>query len=697
MIHIQEHVRRLIFLLVATVSSVATGAPAVDIWLDNDLGKDEIVLPGFDGVIRKDNEIHLGGGRSYKWVNSYLPVEITVGSSAISGPLELVARVDGSEVVLQPSRLAIIEEKPHHVILEASGTPLPGLDVRSLIRIEYDGLAMVTLTLTPESDFDIQGLDFRARLIANESLRMMAFDTDTIRRFNKNVVTAPEYSGKFLNAVGFADGDRSFWWLADNAEGWIWNADTVTEVRSSDGQVILQQRLIGSRWRVRKSMTFRFAFLATPVKNLDSAWRAEQIAARPTRKEAEYGRFHLWWTNVFAHETLPYTEYPRGVKQRLPDADIAAYRGAQYNRRELEKYRSWGMERLPYFSAHALTMLDPVMEEYRDQWEVEPNFVIAPGSDYPYTAKVERPWVSQRASGYADYLLYRFNYLIDELGLTGLYFDQASVIESKNPAHGAWVDSRGRVQASTDILAMRYFFKRLATLFYLKGKPGYIFVHNSSTPVIPAYTFVTSMLQGEEYVKKLKSLDYIDSISLDTVRTQYTTGQYGIRNTWLSELWSKRLRPSGYSSDNWFKSSLFIEKYQNLMALALLHDIQVLSLAPLSMRIPIYRVLSNFRINEATFHGYWNNVIVSGNEHIKVSLYKSEESQSGLLVVANLGKTENSGRLGGIYTEFPVSESQSLILDVQKAGNASCRLHKLRIDVSPKNYCLIGVSLNSPG
>ena len=96
--------------------------------------------------------------------------------------------------------------------------------------------------------------------------------------------------------------------------------------------------------------------------------------------------------------------------------------------------------------------------------------------------------------------------------MDGIYLDHGPPHDSNNLLNGGWYDSNGKLQSSLDILALRSFLKRLKTLFYVKNKPGYIFVHNSNREIIPSYGFVFGTIDGEQYRNSLINGNYLDSL-----------------------------------------------------------------------------------------------------------------------------------------------------------------------------------------
>ena len=608
--------------------ALAALGTAVSAAVGEALATDAIVLPGFAPIRTTGTEVELGQ-RVYLWDQSFLPVRIDSRGSPLAGPMRLVLAAAGP---IAPETVKITESEPDHALVVAEGEPLPGLSVKVSTRVEYDGVAMVSLEITPRAPVAVSGLDYEVAIARTAWTRMLRFEAASVRDQARPIRIDPSYRGPFQNAIGLADGDRSFWWFADNAEGWIWNGRDVTEVEPGASEVRIRQQLIGGPYRIAKPIRLAFNFLATPVRELGTAWREERVTTRLEPAGAAEGRFQLWWLDAFAHKDLPYTTPPASVLGAMPEAERSVYPGLAKQRAALARYRSWGLEVLPYFSAHCLSSFDPELRRNRSEWEVSPPLVLNV-ADPPF-GKVETPCLSQRASGYSDYLLSRLGQEIDALGMSGLYFDQGSVIDSANRSHGAWTDSRGATHPSLDILALRSFFKRLREIFQQKGKPGFLFVHNSNVEITPAYTFVTSTVDGEQFTGLLRDDDYIGSIALDQVRTQFAPEQYGVLVTWLSETWYRHAHEPG-----WEGSPAQRRAFRNFLTLALLHDVPVWPAgAPAADWKETLGILDGFGVGKAEFIGYWRGHAGARTEsaQAQVSLYRRSDTHRALLIVANL-------------------------------------------------------------
>ncbi len=631
-------------------SSFATAASELqdEDWFNNSVGFDSIILPGFsplefDAMTRS---LRLGADRVYRWTGGLLPSELTVGGIIAAKNLDIVITKEGKALSVGPAELRVLSSTDTRVELETRASYGGEVEVIVTSVVEYDGVAMLTVELIPNGSVTVDSVKFKASIMSNAFTKMLAFKADTVRNRRKDLVFPTEYQGEFLNALAFPNGEHAFWWFADNAKGWIWNSPVITSIQSaSDDEITLEQNIVADRWTLSEPMRIKFNFLLTPVKTLKPNWRSQRVATRVTKQEGRYGRYQLWWTTAFAHQNLPYLDYPLGTRKKIPAEDFAFYPGVKKNNQLLKKWRSFGIDRIPYFSAHALSGIDPALNEYRKQWEVDPPFVMPAKSDRPFKLKMKKPWLSHRAEGYSDYLIYHFDKVIDQLDVQGLYFDQGGVIQSKNSYHGLWIDSNGVERASTDILAMREFFKRLAVVFHNHGRSGEIVVHNSMVPIVPAYTFITSMVQGEEFVQYLKDLDYFKSTSFDQVRSKYAASQYGVKTIWLSELWSYKVKegkPKAQEMSEWVESDRYQRAYRKLMATALLHDIPVLSFAPLGIREQLHKTLDNFGVDQANFVGYWVSGLTAQETGLDTSYYERSIDKRRLIILVNRATDERS-------------------------------------------------------
>jgi len=614
-------------------------------WWGNSLGKSEVVLPGYQPVQVEGTLIRLGAGRRLDWSDSYFPHDIQANGGRLVQDWRLVLVQEGARLALRPDSVQVQQATPHHAIVEARGRA-GGAEVVVTTRIEYDGVATSTLQLAAREPLELQGLELEVDIAASRFSETLGYSATGIRRQKDraDLLQLP-YRGPFLNAVNIADGERGLWWFADNAQGWIWNGPTVTEVTRSADVITLKQKIIGARQQINGSMRIQFNFLATPVRELGNEWRTRRVVrGGPNASERKLGgTFKLWWPEALAHDAFPYTDYPSALPHPVTPEDRAAYPGRAHNAAFISRDKAaYGVSWLPYFSAHALSRLDPALDTYAARWAIVPEKVFNEVV-FPYKTIYGKPVLTHRAEGYTDYLLARFDRIIDELGIDGVYLDHGPPHDSAGAENGAWVDSNGVTQPSLDIMALRAFLKRLRTLFWEKGKPGYIVVHNSNREIIPAYTFAYAQFSGEQYrAGRVLEHNYLDVVSLAELRMRLAPAHSGVLTVWLPVEWTYH-----HGDPQWDGSESQRMTFRRYLSLALLHDVIVHPHGSHARtRAEIFTALDRFGIERARFVGYWSGVpgVNTKNPNVKISAYVRDEDGALFCIAANVSKQNLSAR-----------------------------------------------------
>ena len=312
------------------------------------IGTAEIVLPGFTALTWNEGRLALGAGRVYEWKQGLLPARIDARDRPLTGPLTLRLRQGGQVRSLPPVTLSVTAATGHHVELAGSVAASDALTVSAVVRVEYDGLATVDLTLTPRGSVAIDGLDLHIPVLRTPDLRLQAYEPEGIFDFRKQVVFPLCGELPYKSVLGLADTERSFWVLTDEPAFPVPALARPPTVLSCDEQQVrILQPLLGPQL-LTAPLTLRFAFLATPVRDLPASTRRDRVVAGLSQEEALLGNRQLWWVDALPHYALPYVDYPPGARDRLTPADRAAYPGLKANRADLKAWRSLGIERLPY-------------------------------------------------------------------------------------------------------------------------------------------------------------------------------------------------------------------------------------------------------------------------------------------------------------------------------------------------------------
>lgn len=613
-------------------------------WLNNKIGMESIVLPGFETISVDDKSLGLSAGREYRWVDQILPSEIKAKNLDFVIDNFISVKVDGVYKRIKLGLFEVVDDSGDSVKVKAVSEVFNDVEVVVFFEVEYDGLVMADLRIKPlKGKAEIDRLSLNFNIKGNDWTRMMLFDEKSIVDRYDNIAREPVYHGAFKNAIALTDGDKSFWLFQDNAKGWLGDINNVLHVDKYGSTINVQQSLISSKSIIESEKSFLFNFMVGPLNNKPQNVRRNRPSNGNGVAVGKYHGLSLWWTTAFIHQLLPYTEMSTEFSSLMTGDDRKIYPGVIKTKQFVENYSRYRIKRLPYFSAHVLNYMDPVYQEYREEWEIQPRIVWNTLKyDNPYSMMRNDSFLGLRNRSYQDYLLFRFSKIVDEIGVKGFYFDQGGVRPDKNPEHSLWIDSSGRERASTEILAMRKFYKRLATMLYLKTGEYNIVSHNSKVPLLPAYSFVSAMLQGEEFNHSLIDFDYIKSVSVDEVRTRLAGVSNGIPSIWLEMIFSSnnRLdhskRSKSYSQSEWQKSDEYFQAYKKFMALALLHDIPTWSVIDINKRNRVLGELKEIEVDDYKFVGYWSYYESEADRDMLASYYIKDDHI--VFVVSNLSE-----------------------------------------------------------
>ena len=654
------------FYVTASIAASSSAKPDLEErpdWWGNRIGKDEIVLPSFDPIRVEGKNIILGAGRKYQWDKSVLADQVLINDKLFVAHQALVLVINGVSHELMSSDFRIVEYGGHHVEVIASGAISSLLDFKVITRVEYDGVAMVELVFAPRAPLQIDSFHYTATTLDSEWTDVLGFNHNDLGNRKKKVVLELPYEGPLLSTTAFLNGEEGFWWFIDESKGWSHKLpEKATKIERSNQQIVITQAIVDSSYEFNEERRFQFNYLATPVKKVIGNTRTNRVARGKTKSEGVYHGQSLWWIDAFSHQVLPYTNFSKIYPDKIDKFDQSVYPGLAQNKRVQAEFKRSGILRLPYFSAHVLNHLDPAYQQHQHLWEIKPKIVWDKFKyDGPFQSMRNDVFLTHRAEGYTDYLLYRFDQLISELGIEGLYFDQGGVRLTKSLLNGGWIDEAEALQGATDILALRDFHKRLATLFYLRGKKGLIVSHNSNTMIAPAYTFTTAMVQGEEFNHWLTDYDYIGSVGIDEVRSRYGARSIGVPTLWLEVIFAqnsrlkKSGRPLGMSDKGAWHNSIYYEQaYLNFMTLALLHDMPTWSYAPIPLRNKIMKKIDWVEPEFSEFFGYWLREKEEFSQDLFFSYYLNKGAGKALFIISNLTaevKSQSYNQLTAIMLE----------------------------------------------
>jgi len=282
-----------------------------------------------------------------------------------------------------------------------------------------------------------------------------------------------------------------------------------------------------------------------------------------------------------------------------------------------------GHQGLPYFAATHIASEDPAgyyYVEQTDEWTQHPR-IARP----PYL----RPTCPN--SLFSAYIARGIGKLIDDYGITGVYFDNCAPFLCQNTKHGCgYVDDKGTVQPTLPLLGFRKLFMMVRAEFVKRGKEPFILTHAGMYPCSVSFTDVE--LQGEGTYGS----DHTEMISLGEWRTRWLgPNQFGVQMTYLPSF--------GYGlGPNVNPVEQEVIGTPRLLAMSLLHGTHLWAqYLDVSLLYKAWTVLDELDEPDVAFLPYWQWPAVNKplNAHgVYVTAYRGKERV--LLVLSNLSAEE---------------------------------------------------------
>lgn len=557
--------------------------------------------------------------RRYRFDGPLLAAAEAGGRAILREAMRLRVRTDTGEAVLRTTSEQTTARSGARA--ERQGTadwPGSGIEARWSTWVEYDGLVVTSLTLEAPKQRRIDALELE-----------IPIDARLARYLRGGTHHAQIRTGRLAwNGRRFATSFEPFLWLSDEAEGFLYFAesdanwvggerDGAIEVRGGpDAGITL--RLIRGPVSLPGPVTYQLGFQVTPVKPLARDARAWNFGwSGPT---TPHERAIAYFDSFAVADGL--WDVPRPEVVRSRDRALASERGV----------------RPFYYAATSATPdFDLVFHLFdrlwRSAWSASFPARAQPAS--PIREAVPAHVVAGVCPGDAslqDRMLYDGAALLRSVGAIGLYTDTDGVHADDNPLHGCgFADAFGRRGVTWTILKKRRFAKRLAALVRtVGGGRRYWMSHAHARLVPPVHGFADFWLPGEELGQRLQGAPYfyVDELEEEAWRVEYGSASSGVVHVFLPELW----RGSGGRED--------IERRaptQGLLAEAAVHDVNVSSVYANREAVgEFWGLRERLGLIEAEFVGYWRAdcpLRVPGGK-ARASLYRTPNGP--VLAVANL-------------------------------------------------------------
>lgn len=629
-------------------------------------------LPGFQNPVRNGNEINIWG-RTYRFAWNALPEQVnisqpepTIGpenAAILAAPISL--ELNGKTLIARQSPQ--YQDQADAVTVKNS---LFASDASFSIssRIESDGVIRLDLKMFPGKEkyssltlkiplnalqatlfHDVTDISYRrvdrtrkgieagigghAGYIPEQKINS---DSDLIWQSINSERTDP---GSFTPFFWFGNEDRGFCYFADSDRGWLVDSDRSSlELERRNDQIILNIHLINQAPAVLKSeMNWTVGLLATPVKAPMKHWRGTIFPRWSTLDRPFYNSLKNLRKLVMVSAGDP--AFTNGTCSILPQ-DWKRTQGIYEQLKD-----KLGSTYLEYWCSDFLNMNVPEMAMYFGEWSgnAYPEVTrlagmfthLYTGFDFPACS-----WINTRriVPSYLKYRLWCIEEKLKRIGSLAFYEDNMHIRRFYDPALDYGHSGKdGKPRAQFDLWSVREYYKNIARIYQRNGLENLSGAHSSAAQVIPAFTYCTFFIDGEQPARYdyLPDKDYIDHWrDLDYLRAHVMGRQFGINSIFLAEITYPGEDPDGHHTRAW-------------IALIAPHDIGLWDGA-VKNRQPVkawHKIINDldFYHREPRFYPYWSQgehkIARHAHPDLLVTVWK--QADQALIMLSNLGETGN--------------------------------------------------------
>lgn len=617
-------------------------------WENNSLGMERVV-PSPWIPIRRDRDRLSVWGRIFDGLN-LLPSQITSqGRQLFAAAPRLDLGIDGEFPFAAETSTEVVESADDRVRWRTIATR-PGYRAEAEMTLEYDGLWIVSLTITPSREVSLDRLvvelpwaanaaQFYSRYVSYDYDRQSVEPADFFDAFGRLDRTV---SFPFNPAVWIGNHDVGAEWICETDEGWSpHRAKDAITIQPSGAGVLMRARVVTQALRLSQPYHLKFALLPTPVKALPADWRRVRLSG----SRVANAPFDLKVDRLYALNHPDFSIKYRGLPELIP-----ARPGARAG-------DGSGVRFMPYGTLYGMPAALPRGEwkDYAPFWQTEnsravsrnPNFAAALGLPKGAVSIIH---VSTEPKSFQDFLVWEYAQAIDRWGIEALYWDFGSPqYLSRNRLHsgGEWVAQGGQFYP---LFAQRELMKRVWVALKARNPEFLMMLHQVQTPVVVS-GFADVILTGEALNRMFKGPGW----SVEKARTDLAAyvpdysklpevmweAQFSQRRGFISMLLSQVIK----WNDSLMAAhpEICAERTRVLLARTLVYDV---SLSYMRNHRPtldaVIAAQNRFPgFYEARFVGPWESAaeLQEGGAKLKVALYRPGAEERCFMVLSNWSDT----------------------------------------------------------
>lgn len=493
-------------------------------WEHKNLGKSRRVYPPFTPIkvegrklytVMKEYELNDWGLLSSVKTEDQ---EWRIKKELLASPMSYMA-IMGSEEFQPTKGNLLFKEKAEDRVVAQADFSLGDLKLQSISTLDYDGTLRVDLTLLPTKK-EIRSLILEIPL-QDSQINMMHAMADGIRDvvlsdyippgegvvWDASKLMTSSFPPNFCTYIFLGNPRRGLCWFTENDKGWSWDPQKPNLQLVREGNILkLQINLINNPLIIKEPRTITFGILAAPVKPRLKGWRYRWFTER----------FHLLGTDInwFAlgdcgsvypagKDMFLWQMLAEGNKRQLSDQEIEEV--IQRGRKYFEPYgrtdayiahvrynlrAHQGATMVFYYNRSSYAACEE-FQTFMDEWCLN-DYNPHRGENAIYEIQIVP------SESYIDYALYWFGKSFDIANNKGVYHDNYFFIPSFNRMMtGAYEKENGTIMPSTGVWQLRELQKRIFTYMNERGMEPIVMVHNTSTQILPLYSFATVQYDWE--------------------------------------------------------------------------------------------------------------------------------------------------------------------------------------------------------
>lgn len=602
-------------------------------WLGNTIGKGEEV-PSPWTPMAVDGNAASCWGRTYAFGKSAFPEQITTqGQALLARPVTLAARMGRELQTVNTHTFTWDKVTPTRV--EFSSISSIG-DAKLFVRgwMEFDGFLWFEIKLEPGSEAKkaaLNSLSFEIPLSRKAATLMHGPMAGKVRDFECGLLPF-FWAGNEVGGLQISTRDIKDWMLNDR--------DKMFSLVTTPSEVVVRFQLIDHTVSLDRPFQYTVGLHATPVKPLPKAARSWDMGFCNGKyvndQYKRLGNFGVYWEQW----------------NRIGEGDGAVYGYQVASANTLndlkQGFHSIGIKPFIYWNQLAVWLGDPVLKTFGGEWRA----AYSPGADRRSNVHPDIELPSAR-----DYLVYgNWKLLKDnpELakGVRGFYLDSTRADWNQDEIF--------------TVLGLRDVQKRFYRMLKQDWPELMVINHQSSSLEMSQLAFTDIYFTGEHLTTNaalIKDLNYYHVLSLDGMRAELGSAQFGVQVMFLPEF----VRAVGDDATKLKRimGPEGVQAAEHLLGMLWVHDVipyaAYINLDPL---MQVQRVKQAFGWDENTrFVGYWNaQKLVSLKAHqepVVVSVFLRKGK--ALFVIMNNSDEESLVEMVPNWKELDVKTPQELV------------------------------------